>query len=117
MKAAGSRIIVGATYTAQYADPISFRAGDRLDVERQDAEFPEWYWCRNDGGKQGWVHVEYLSARAGSAVGLKSYSARELTVTGGEHGQVIEALGGWVRVELDDGRKGWIPESVVQESS
>ena len=29
----------------------------------------------------------------------------------------IEALGGWVSVELDDGRTAWLPESVVEESS
>ena len=116
MKAAGSGIIVREAYTTQYTDPISFRAGDRLDVQRQDSEFPEWYWCCNEGGKQGWVHVDYLSARAGSGVGLKDYSARELSVSGGESGRVIESVGGWVRLDLDDGRTGWVPESVVQES-
>jgi hypothetical protein len=116
MTAAGSRIIVREAYMTQYTDPISFRAGDRREVQRQDSEFPEWYWCRNDSGKQGWVHIDYLSARAGSAEGLKDYSARELNVTGDERGRVIESVGGWVMLEVDDGRIGWVPDSVVRES-
>ena len=55
----GALIVVCEAYTAKYADPITFRAGDIVEVERSDPEFPEWYWCRA-GGQEGWVHASYL---------------------------------------------------------
>jgi hypothetical protein len=42
MVTAGSRMLVHAAYTAQYPDPIAFRAGQTVDVVHADSEFPEW---------------------------------------------------------------------------
>ena len=56
-------MLVHAAYTAQYADPIAFRAGERVEVGHADAEFPEWFWCRRPDAKEGWVHCSFLSSR------------------------------------------------------
>src|SRR5215475_4576489 len=90
-------------YSGQYSDPIRFRAGEPVQVEEADPEFPEWYWCRAQDGREGWVHASLLSRHAGEALGLEDYSARELTVAAGERGRVIRVLGGWAFLELDDG--------------
>ena len=101
-------------YQAQYPDPIFFAAGETIEVGDADTEFPEWLWCRGPSGKEGWVHRSFLADSTGLTTGTRDYSARELTVTGGERGASIESLDGWVRLRLESGEKGWLPESHVR---
>ena len=98
-------------YTAQYADAIEFAAGVKIRVERGDSEFPGWYWCRIESGKEGWVHQSFLAATAGDTVSTRDYCGREITVVEGECAVVVSILDGWAWVKLDDGRAGWIPLS------
>ena len=104
-------------YTAQYPNPISFDAGATVHVERDDPEHPGWFWCRASSGKAGWVHRSFLEACSGTTTGLLAYSARELTVVGGEHGTAIHQLDGWVYVRLDTGTEGWLPQANVRISA
>ena len=108
-----SRVVTRGAYTAQYADAVAFRAGDEVAVDHPDSEFPEWFWCRGPDAREGWVHSSFLSHTSGRASGLRDYSAKELTVAAGESGRLIELLGGWAYVELDDGRCGWLPAQVI----
>ena len=63
MVTAGSRMLVHAAYTAQYADPIALRAGEAVEVGHADAEFPEWLWCRQlDDDRCGWVPAKVIDA-------------------------------------------------------
>jgi SH3-like domain-containing protein len=103
-------------YQAQYSDPISFDAGTTVEVERGDPEFPGWFWCRAPSGKEGWVHRSFLAATSGTTTGTRHYSARELSVSGGERGALLEMLDGWVRIRLDSGEEGWLPESHVHSN-
>ena len=70
MEQASSRVVVTKPYEAQYADPIALRAGETVDVQRADPDFPEWFWCRRPDGKEGWVHFSYLSQTTGKATAL-----------------------------------------------
>ncbi|HEY1078243.1 MAG TPA: SH3 domain-containing protein [Fontimonas sp.] len=111
-----ARIEVVQAYRAQYDDPIAFQAGEPVDVEREDAEFRGWYWCRDARGRQGWVHLSFLSAPQGRALARRDYSARELTVDAGTVAELLDHLDGWLRVRLDDGAEGWLPESHVKRT-
>jgi SH3-like domain-containing protein len=102
---------VARTYKSQYPDPICFDAGVPVQVERGDGEFPGWFWCRTQTGKEGWVHHSFLAGRDGTTTSVLAYSAKELTVMGGERATLINLLDGWAYIRLDDGREGWIPES------
>lgn len=106
-------VTVTKTYTAQYSDPICFDAGETVQVERGDAEYPGWYWCRAASGREGWVHRSFLAACEGTTTSVRAYSATELTVAGGERGALLQLLDGWACVRLDTGEVGWIPESHV----
>jgi len=101
-------------YTAQYPDPISFDAGATVHVEREDPEYPGWFWCRASSGKAGWVHRSFLADCRDTTTGSRAYSARELTVAGGESGTAIHRLDGWVYVRLATGPEGWLPEDNVR---
>ena len=111
---AGYGCVVIKAYTAQYPDPISFEEGATVQVEHDDPEHPGWYWCRVASGKAGWVHRSFLDACRGTTTGLRAYSAKELTVAGGERGTAIRQLDGWVYIRLDGGSEGWLPQDNIQ---
>ena len=67
MITAGSRMLAHAAYTAQYADPIAFRAGETVEVGHADSEFPEWFWCRGPDAKEG--YSSFLSRTTGRVTG------------------------------------------------
>ena len=108
------RVTVTRAYAAQYLDPICFEANETLQVERADAEYPGWFWCRGASGKEGWVHRSFLAATAGPTTSVRAYSARELTVAEGAQAEFLELLDGWVCLRLETGEEGWIPESHVR---
>ncbi len=109
--------IVREGYAAQYDDPIALRRDDAVEVQRADAEFTEWFWCRGPDGKEGWVHGSFLSRSSGRAVAISDYSAKELTVAVGERGRMIRVLDGWAFVEIGAGRVGWVPVQVLDTSA
>ena len=106
-------VTITQAYTAQYPDPICFDAGETVQVERGDPEYPGWYWCRAASGKEGWVHHSFLAACEGTTTSVRAYSARELTVTEGARGALLDRLDGWVFIRLDTEDEGWIPENHV----
>ena len=110
-------VIVREAYTAQYSDPIALRHGDPVQVQRADAEFTEWLWCRGPDEKEGWVHRSFLSHSSGRAVAVADYSAKELTVAAREQARIIRVLDGWAFVELDGKEVGWVPERVLETST
>lgn len=109
-----SKVTVTKAYTAQYSNPIRFDAGESVTVGREDDTFPGWYWCRDGRGREGWVPARLLDDTQGPTTGRRTYSAQELTVAGGEGGELIQRFGGWVEARLDDGRVGWLPETHVR---
>jgi len=109
------KVMVREAYAAQYRDPIAFRRGDLIQVQRADAEFTEWLWCRGPDGKEGWVHRSFLSQPSGQAVAVSDYSAKELTVAAGAEARMIRILDGWAFVELDGSEVGWVPERVLRD--
>jgi SH3-like domain-containing protein len=70
MDPSSDEVIVREAYPAQYGDPIAFRHGDTVHVQRADAEFTDWFWCRGPDGKRGWVHRSFLSQSSGLAVAI-----------------------------------------------
>jgi len=76
------------TYTAQYDDPISFDAGVAVQVPQATLSF-EAGQVLCAFGQRGWVHQSFLDDAAGTTKSTQAYSARELSVSGGERGCVL----------------------------
>jgi SH3-like domain-containing protein len=93
-------------YAAQYPDPITVRAGDRVVVGADDPEFPGWRWCTGPDGRAGWVPEQLLGS---AGLMLEDYSAKELSVSPGTEVEVQRTVAGWAWVTTRDGRSGWIP--------
>jgi hypothetical protein len=114
--APGRRAVVLREYVAQYPDPITVVAGAVVRVEKDDPEFPGWWWCVAEDGRAGWVHSELLtpSPAPGSSARLRvDYTARELTVQRAMRLTVLDERGGWLYVSAPDGATGWVPASHV----
>jgi hypothetical protein len=105
------RVVRG--YTAQYPDPITVRAGDRVQVGTDDPEFPGWRWCTGPGRRAGWVPEQLLQREGQEGVMLRDYTAKELSVHTGAEVTLGEAMSGWVWVTAADGCAGWIPATCI----
>ena len=101
------------SYTPQYSDPITARAGDRVLVGADDPEFPGWLWCTGPDGRAGWVPEPFLRREGSEAVLLRDYTARELSVEAGARVVVHHAVSGWAWVTGSDGRADWIPQTCI----
>jgi SH3-like domain-containing protein len=100
-------------YSAQYPDPITVRAGDRVAVGADDPQFPGWRWCTGPDGRQGWVPEEFLQRTGSVAVMRRDYTARELSVPAGADVAIHDRVAGWLWVTDVNGIQGWIPESCL----
>ncbi|MCI0655814.1 MAG: hypothetical protein L0170_01940 [Acidobacteria bacterium] len=96
-------------HSPQYTNPISARAGDSVIAERQDTEYPGWWWCRAQDGKEGWVPESFLEMRGGLGTLLRDYDAHELHVRSGDRLTIHEEIAGWARVTDAEGCTGWVP--------
>jgi hypothetical protein len=105
------RVVRG--YTAQYPDPITVRAGDRVQVGTDDPEFPGWRWCTGPDRRAGWVPEQLLRREGQEGVMLRDYTAKELSVHTGAEVTLGEAMSGWVWVTAADGCAGWIPATCI----
>jgi len=109
--------VVVRDYAAQYADPIVVACGASVVVERDDPEFPGWWWCRAGDGRAGWVPQEFLDAPVAPGVPSRlrvDYAATEITVSAGTMLDVLEERSHWVRARTLDGRVGWLPLAHVR---
>jgi len=112
MKNLPARRHIRLKYEVQYPNPIQVKAGERLEVGRDDDDNPGWLWCRAADGREGWMPSELLAIGDFATV-LQDYSAKELAVQPGDEVEVEEVRHGWVRVRNNKGEAGWIPKSHV----
>ena len=97
-------------YQVQYPDPIEVRRGDAVFLGMKDPEFPGWIWATSTAsGKAGWVPEEFLTIQDDRGTARRDYSAREQRVDEGQIVEVIEELLGWALIEVEPGRRGWVP--------
>jgi SH3-like domain-containing protein len=108
---------VARDYTTQYLDPITVRAGDQVQVGRDDPEFPGWRWCTAPDGRAGWVPEDLLRRDGATAIVARDYTARELDVRAGLEVTLGEAMHGWAWATDADERSGWIPLSCLAQGS
>jgi hypothetical protein len=100
-------------HVAQYPDPIRVRAGQVVRLDREDDEYPGWWWCTAPDGRSGWVPDELLRRRGVEADILEDYDATELAVRGGDEVCVSSIRHEWLLVSNAAGAAGWIPATCV----
>jgi len=105
----GRPAVVIRAYEKQYLQPICVRAGEIVNVEREDDGYPGWWWCTAADGLSGWVPEELLEREGPSAKVTEDYSAAELSVAVGQEVVVQEIRRDWARVRGAGGAEGWVP--------
>jgi hypothetical protein len=90
-------------------DPIRFERGESIIVERQDEDFPGWWWCTDKRGKSGWVHESFFEEDDYRFVAREDYDGRELTVRAGEVVHGLDVRGGRALCQNAAGEIGWLP--------
>ena len=114
------QVVVVRDYVAQYPDPIVVGRGAEVLVEREDPEFPGWWWCRAADGRAGWVPVDLLASPPAPGTSVRvvaDYSARELTVHAGMSLELLEERAQWILTRAPNGAIGWLPASHIRVAS
>lgn len=98
-------------HVQSYADPIAFRAGDRVQLSgRSDCwDGHVWLWAIGADGRAGWVPPGVLAPHGDAQVALHDFNAIELSVAAGETLDVRTCQLGWCWCENADGAQGWVP--------
>ncbi len=96
-------------YKSTCSDPLIITQGEILIVEKRESEWPDWIWCRNKGGKEGWVPENYLEIYENSGKALQNYNATELSVKIGEGLMIEKEESGWIWSTNQQGKSGWVP--------
>ena len=113
-------VLVTRDYSPQYHDPIDVPSGALVDVVGPDDENGDWWWCRAEDGRAGWVRGDLLEpepTRGGTARLRRAYTARELEARRGERLDVVHEYAGWVFAQNRAGVRGWVPVTHVVEES
>lgn len=106
---------VTASYVSGVPQPIRFERGEVVSVGRRDQQWTAYVWGSDQEGRAGWVPEEYLQMTGPrEAVALREYDATELTVSRGEHLDVLDEAGGWLLCRSTRGQVGWVPANHVE---
>src|SRR6266699_2639652 len=91
-------------YQAEFPDPIAVEAGEAFAVSE---------------GNSGWVPKNIIQMGADGLTGTTpaAYNARELTVIAGQELTIEQEESGWFWCHDQQGKRGWVPLSHVQEES
>jgi Variant SH3 domain len=111
--------VAEADYRASTPNPILLKVGQVVQIDREDDEYPGWYWCEDSLGHTGWVWGGFLALPEhlpGKGHTTVAYSAVELSVLKGEALTVLYTAGGWAwcRTHATAPEEGWLPETILQ---
>ena len=106
-------------YKAQYPDAPAFKAGESISCGKTDPEAPGWIWCTGADGRSAWVPMRIIRRDENASDGriLENYDARELNANAGEILNILAIESGWAWAENASGRRGWIPNTVLEPIS
>ena len=106
-------------YKAQYPDAPAFKAGESVVCGKSDPVAPGWIWCVGTGGRGAWVPLRIIQRSENVSDGriLEDYEAQELSAKEGETLNILAIESGWAWAENASGRRGWIPNTVLEPIS
>lgn len=112
---------VSRDWKPSFPEGVLFRAGDRVQVERMDSDWPGWGWCVLPSGAAAWTPLSMIEPERGldgpwPAAGSfrEDYDSTELTARAGERIRVLKEASGWYWAEDASGQRGWIPAFCVE---
>jgi len=108
-------VVAVSSYTSSRTNPVRFERGDALLVGRKDADYPGWIWVTTLSGAEGWAPEVYIAMSTDDhGVATATYSAEELDTKEGQRLRVLMELAGWLWVENERGKTGWVPKHTTR---
>ncbi|MTI32252.1 SH3 domain-containing protein [Xanthovirga aplysinae] len=109
--------IVLKGYQTKYPDPIILKAGDIVELGREEEkeDWKGWIWAIKKD-KEGWIPMQIVKICGDGLEGeiLESYSANELNVRKDDRIQKIRSLNGWSWcLNIATKSEGWIPNEII----
>ena len=109
-----------------YANPLSFKKGELIRIDKQRSETnPEWHgwvWGSNSLS-EGWfpdsfVNIQSEDGQWRYSIAMRDYSGREVAVSIGEYVTLLEVVCGWAWVShSESSESGWIPLSCLEKTA
>jgi len=108
--------IVTKSHRSKYPNPVKFTAGDQLAPGRHDEDYPGWIRITTQDGNEGWAPESLISVHegGGGATATGDYCARELDTEKGETVSCDREVCGWIWVENQTGKTGWVPVETLR---
>ena len=104
------KVVVTKSYEQPYENPLAVVAGAQLTPNFEELTKKEgWVWCTARDGRSGWTPRSWLTQSDGKWYANREFNAIELTVDPGEILKVDYEESGFVWVEKQDGKVGWVP--------
>jgi len=100
------------TYDSPYPNPIYFRKGESVKIEKEfndDPAWRDWIWCIASNGRQAWAPKQFLIINKSNGIFLRDYNARELNLEIGELLEISEIVNGFGWSRNTSGEYGWAP--------
>lgn len=112
---AANKFQIIADHEAIYANPISVKKGDVLELTgREDMwEGYRWLWAKSIDGREGWVPDDLPLLNEGETRCRYDYSAVELSVKIETMVTVLNETHGWVWCLDRQGLAGWVPRKCL----
>ncbi len=101
-------------WSRSYDEALAVTRNQVVQVEKEDHEWPGWFWCVDDAGTGGWLPRQCLDAPRGEARILEDFDTVELTVTPGEVLTLLQCREGWTWCRKDTGAEGWLPDRILE---
>jgi hypothetical protein len=112
----GTRVVCRHRYQHPYDDPIAVRTGEPVQVDEAksaETDYLGWLWCRGPDGREGWTPDAWLDRGEEGLRINRDFDAMELDAEPGDRFVALYSESGFVFVENAQGRKGWLPDSVL----
>lgn len=111
----GTKGVVRRAYARPYDDPIRVEAGAVVTPdESRITDLIGWVWCREAGGRSGWVPETWIDRSSDPWRMARDFNALELTVAPGDCLVVHFSESGFLWVTAETGETGWVPDGCVE---
>jgi len=108
------KVKVITQHKSSFPNPIELKKGERVEIGKEDRQYPGWIWTILKDGNSGWAPKQVLSRNANQTFVLENYYAKELNTNIDDILTIHRELNGWYLVANQSKELGWVPKTTVE---
>jgi len=100
------------SHQSEVITPFHAEKGDIVIGKEKPTQWEGWLYCKNKDGIYGWAPKAFVTPVKDSSEEfqfIRAYNSFEISVSKGDLIKIKEIESGWVRIENESGKIGWIP--------